>query len=83
MSLTPEERAELVQEIAQALACANVAALTDEERQWVRLACEAEGRKIKFRDAVIEKTVTGLVWMALVGLGYLILDFLRNHGLRI
>ena len=43
----------------------------------------AEARKIKFRDAVIEKTVSGLVWMALVGIGYLIVDFLRNHGLRI
>lgn len=81
--LTAEERAELVQELTQALACASSNQLTDEERQWVRLAIEAEARKIKFRDAVIEKTVTGLIWMALCGLGYLVLDFLRNHGLRI
>jgi hypothetical protein len=83
MSLTAEERTELVQEFAEAMAYANVNQLTDEERQWVRLAIEAEARKIKFRDAVIEKTVSGLVWMALVGVGYLIVDFLRNHGLRI
>ena len=83
MALTVEERTELVQEFAEAMACANHNQLTDEERQWVRLAIEAEARKIKFRDAVIEKTVTGLVWMALVGIGYLIVDFLRNHGLRV
>jgi len=81
--LTAEERAELVQELTKALACANTNQLTEEERQWVRLAIEAEGRKIKFRDAVIEKTVTGLVWMALCGIGYMVLDFLKNHGLRI
>lgn len=83
MPLSAEERTELVQEFAHAMACANPTQLTDEERQWVRLAIEAEARKIKFRDAVIEKTVTGLVWMALVGIGYLFVDFLRNHGLRV
>ena len=82
MSLTPDERTELVQELAQAIACAQHPQLTDEELQWVRLAIAAEARKIKFRDAVIEKTLAGLIWSAFIGLGYLILDFLKNHGMK-
>lgn len=84
MSLTPEERTELVQELAQALACASHAPqLTEEELQWVKLAIQREAQSFKLRQAIIEKTITGLIWMGLVGLGYMVLDFLRNHGLRI
>jgi len=54
--------------------------------QWVRLAIAAEARKIKFRDAVIEKTVGSLIVMAIGGLfsfiGYLIWDYAHNHGLK-
>ena len=50
--------------------------------QWVRLAIAAEARKIKFRDAVIEKSLTGLVWACVVGIGYVFLDFLQNRGLK-
>lgn len=81
--MTPEERHELVLELTQALACAQPKPqLTDEELQWVKLAIAAEARKIKFRDAVIEKTITGLVWAAIVGVGYVFLDFARNHGFK-
>lgn len=81
--MSPEERAQLIAEIAVAIGNSRSNELTEEERQWVRLAIAAEARKIKFRDAVIEKTLAGLAWSGLVGLGYLIVDFLRNHGLRI
>lgn len=80
--MSPEERAQLIAEIAVAIGNSRSNELTDEERQWVRLAIASEARKIKFRDAVIEKTLGGLVWAAIVGIGYLIMDFLRNHGLR-
>lgn len=81
--MSPEERAQLIAEIAIAIGSSRSSDLSDEERQWVRLAIAAEARKIKFRDAVIEKTLAGLAWSGLVGLGYLIVDFLRNHGLRV
>ena len=55
--MSPEERQELIADIAIALKQAMDNELTDEERQWVRLVIEAEARKIKFRDAVIEKTL--------------------------
>lgn len=81
--MTPEERAQLIADIATALKQAQESELTDEERQWVRLAIEAESRKIRFRDAVIEKSLAGLIWAGLAGFGYILLDFLRNHGLKL
>lgn len=81
--MSPEERAQLISDIATALKSAQQEELTDEERQWVRLAIAAEARKIKFRDAVIEKSLAGLVWTGLCGIGYVFVDFLKNHGLRL
>lgn len=80
--MTPEERALLIAEIAAAIQAAPKRELTDEEMQWVRLAISAQARKIRFRDAVIEKSLTGLVWAAIVGVGYIFVDFLKNHGLK-
>ena len=81
--MSPEERAQLIADIATALKSAQQEELTDEERQWVRLAIAAEARKIKFRDAVIEKSLAGLVWMGLSGVVYVFVDFLKNHGLKL
>lgn len=81
--MTPDERAQLAAEIVQMIQSAPKPQLTDEEMQWVRLAIEAESRKIKFRDAVIEKSLSGLVWSAIVGFGYILLDFAKNHGLKL
>lgn len=79
--MSPEDRAQLIADMVMALQTAK-SQLTDEELQWVRLAIEAESRKIRFRDAVIEKSLAGLVWSGLVGIGYLIVDFFKNHGFR-
>lgn len=81
--MTPEERSELIADIVLALAAAPKKELTAEELDWVRLAIAAEARKIKFRDAVIEKSLTGLVWSAILGFGYVLLDFLKTHGLKL
>lgn len=43
--------------------------LSEQEQEWVRKAIEAEARKIRFRDAVIEKSLAGLVWGAIVFIG--------------
>lgn len=80
--MTPEERTQLAAEIALILQSTPKKELTDEELQWVRLAIEAESRKIRFRDAVIEKSLAGLVWSAIAGFGYVLLDFLKNHGFK-
>lgn len=54
--------------------------LTEDEHQWVRLAIQREGQSIKLRQAIIEKTLTGLIWAAIVGLGVVLLDYLKAHG---
>lgn len=81
--MTPEERSELAAEIALIIQSTHRKELNEQELQWVRLAIEAESRKIRFRDAVIEKSLAGLVWSAIVGCGYILLDFLKNHGFKL
>jgi len=76
-------RARLVRDIAEAV----TEKLPDdflsaEERRWVRLAIARQEQSIKFREAVITKTLAGLVWAAIVGIGYLLLDFAKNHGFK-
>lgn len=55
--------------------------LTEEERQWVRLAIQREAQSIKLRQAVIEKTLGGLVWAALLGIGALLVSYLKSRGI--
>ena len=81
--LTPEERAQFIADVAAAIKAAEPAPiLTEEEQQWVRLAIQKEAQSIKLRQAVIEKTLAGLVWSGLAGLGYVVIDFLKNHGFK-
>ena len=80
--MTPEERHELVLEISNAIACAQKPQLTEEEVQYVKLAIKREAQSIELRQAIIEKTLTGLVWAAIVGLGYVLIDFAKNHGFK-
>jgi hypothetical protein len=81
--MTPEERAEFIADVAAAIKAVEPApVLTDEEQQWVRLAIQKEAQSIKLRQAVIEKTLAGLVWSAVIGLGYVFLDFFKNHGFK-
>jgi hypothetical protein len=50
--------------------------------RWVKLAIEKQEQSIKLRQAIIEKTLGGLVWAALAGLAYLLFDFAKNHGFK-
>lgn len=79
--MTPQERAEFIADVAAAIQ-AVPAALTDDEQRWVRMAIQKEAQSIELRKAIIEKTLGGLVWALLLGLGYLIADFFKNHGFK-
>lgn len=59
-----------------------VTPLTDEEQRWVKLAIQKEAQSIKYRQAVIEKTLSGLVWMALLGFAYVLKEWAINHGFK-
>ena len=76
------ERAQFIKDIAAALRVHEDGGtyLTTEERQWVKLAIQSEAQSIQMRKAIIEKTLAGLVWAAIVAIGYLLIDYAKNHG---
>ena len=53
--------------------------LTPEEVQWVRLAIKAEVERAELRKAIIEKTLTGLVWTLLCAAGVYFVDWFQAH----
>jgi len=79
--MTPEERAAFIADVAAAIRTADPV-LTAEEQHWVRLAIQREAQSIKLRQAIIEKTLSGLVWAGIVGLGYVFLEFLHTRGIK-
>ena len=81
--MTNDERDEFISAIAQAVAeKAKPASLTDDEQRWVRMAIQREAQSIELRKAIIEKTLGGLVWAGLVGLGLILLEWLETHGYK-
>ena len=63
------------------------ALLTDQQLRWVELAIEREAESQKFRAAVIEKSLGGLIVAMLVFIGagawVVLKEFLANHGLKL
>ena len=53
--------------------------LTDDEVQWVRSAIQEQARKAAFRQAVIDKTLLGLLSSGILWAMYQIVDVVRNH----
>lgn len=75
-----DDRAKFIQELAAELHKNPADALTDDERRWIRMAILRDAQSYEFRRSIIEKTLTALIWAALVGLGYLVLGFIRDGG---
>lgn len=53
--------------------------LSDEEVQWVRLAIQAQAKKAAFRQAVIDKTLLGLLSTGILWVCYQVADIVKNH----
>ena len=77
--MSPEDRKELISDIITALEAKPATLLSDEEHRWVKMAIQKEAQSIELRKAIIEKTLAGLVWMFIVGVGYVFLEFINNH----
>jgi hypothetical protein len=77
-----EERKELIAGIVEALTKRN-STLSEDEERWVKMAIQKEAQSIELRKAIIEKTLIGLVWAFFIGAGYVLLDFLRGHGVNV
>lgn len=75
-----DERTQLIADIAEAFKSSSN--LSDDEVRWVKLAIHRQEQSIKLRQAIIEKTLGGLVWTAIVALGYILIDFVKNHGFK-
>jgi len=80
--MSPEERKELISDLVCAITPVSHS-LSEDETRWVKMAIQREAQSIELRKAIIEKTLGGLVWAFLLGAGYVILDFLRGHGVNI
>jgi len=79
--MTPKEREEFIKDVASAIRAADPV-LTEEEVQYVRMALEKQAQSIKLRRAVIEKTLSGLVWAFIVGAFYMLVEWAKNHGYK-
>jgi hypothetical protein len=53
--------------------------LSQDEIYWVRMAIKAEAERSQYRKAIIEKSLSGLVWVALVAAGGWFADFFIRH----
>ena len=83
MVMTKQDRDELAKEIAAAVRSRQTdVLLTDEELRWVRLAIQREAQSIELRKAIIEKSLAGLVWMCILGIGSVFLSWATSHGFK-
>ena len=83
LKMTQEERDQLIADIAAAVRSRSAdAGLTDDEQRWVRMAIQREAQSIELRKAIIEKSITGLVWMCIVGVGSVFLSWATAHGFK-
>ena len=81
--MTPEEKKLLIRDIASAVSeSIPHPALTPEEHTWVKLAIQKEAQSIKLRQAIIEKTLAGVVWMFLVGFALMVREWAMGHGFK-
>ena len=81
--MTPQEREEFIQDIAAAIRIrATDTGLSDDELRWVRLAIKKEAQSIELRKAIIEKSLAGLVWMCILGIGSVFLSWATAHGFK-
>ena len=81
-TLTEEDRVAIAAQLGELMRDAPGPHLSDDEQRWVRLAIKKEAQSIAFRNAVIEKSLAGLVWAGLAFLGYLALEFLKFKGYK-
>ena len=82
--MTPDEQEQLIDAISVAVAAAvatdKAMVYPPEHALWVELAIKKQAQSIAFREAIIEKSITGLVWAGIVGIGLILREWLNAHG---
>ena len=79
--MTLEERHHFINEIAEAVK-AKAPILSDDEIQYVRMAIKREAQSIALRQAIIEKSLAGLVWAGLLFIGAVLFEWAKAHGYK-
>lgn len=74
--MTEDQRNEIIEAVKAGL---QAHPLSPDEVMWVRLAIQASVERAELRKAVIEKTLAGLVWAALCGLGLFLVGYVSAH----
>lgn len=78
--MSPDERQELVALVTHAVETVVVNnRLSPDEIHWVRMAIQAEAERASLRKAIIEKSLAGLMWIAIVAAGGWLVDFVTSH----
>ena len=80
VNMSPDERQELIALVTTAVEAAVVNnRLSPDEIHWVRMAIQAEAERASLRKAIIEKSLAGLMWIAIVAAGGWLVDFVTSH----
>ena len=81
--MTPEERHQLIADIAEAIKPSQPRLeLSEDEVRALKLLIKRQEQSIELRRAIIEKSLTGLIWSAIVFVGYMIKEWLTLHGFK-
>ena len=80
MNLDEQTKIELMQIVKSAVnEAVESRPLSPEEVQWVRMAIQADAQRAELRTAIIQKSLAGLAWMALAGVGTWAIGFITDH----
>ncbi|MDE2057140.1 MAG: hypothetical protein KGI88_07950 [Betaproteobacteria bacterium] len=74
-----EELQQLVKDTVALTIKENISTLSDDEITWVRMAIKAEADRAALRKAIIEKTLSSLIWAAVAGVGTLLFKYISEH----
>jgi hypothetical protein len=78
--MSPDERQELIALVTTAVEAVVINnRLSPDEIHWVRMAIQAEAERASLRKAIIEKSLAGLMWIAIVAAGGWLVDFVTSH----
>lgn len=79
--MTPEERQEFIHAVAAEVRN-KAPVLSEDELVWVRMAIKREAQSIALRQAIIEKSLSSLVWSGFVAIGYMFVQWATAHGYK-
>lgn len=80
--MSPDERKEFIADIAAAIQLqVPVASFDVDEVTALKLLIKKQEQSIKFRQAIIEKSMSALVWAAIVGIAIVGREYAVAHGM--